>query len=582
MMKKSKKTLLGKQVKITIAAVVIVAALLTIYGSVKLRKAYEDMIEEVVTVASQEFLEELNVAKPGDLAAESDGTYTKGGQVLTSDVMSQMKEKTGIDYEIIVGDTIAATTIKDKSGKSLAGEKVAAKAKECMNSNKIVYVADVTIGGEIYFGYYIPYVNSDGKVAGAIFAGRESSELNSTIRGNILRMVLISAICIIIVIAIGIISIRKTSRYMHDIVQALEELSNGDLSITIDDAIMNRPDELGVIAQSTKRLDDELHQVVSELLHMAHEVRHATHEVSDSVGSATQASSQVSLAMDEVSQGAVAQAESLMTSAEDTNKIGEDISGISGDINELNTYAEEMMEACNHSLKSLTVLIEHNVEVVEAMHGIENHIKSTNESVLDISQMSDLIDNISSQTNLLSLNASIESARAGEAGRGFAVVADEIRVLADQSKEATAHIKEIVDRLINESRQTVAIANDLNEKFLIQSQQLDSTKKDMNLMIDEVNKVTSNANTINEHIGIVEESKNNLISTFSDLSAISEENAAATQETNASMEELNSIFENISHSSHEMKTVAHEMHELMQFFSVDGHIVEDDEDEYGD
>ena len=574
-----RKNLLGKQVLISIISVVVAALALTIYGAAKFKDIYEEMIHEVVLVASSEFVEELEVAKPGDLAKEDDGSYTKGGQAITDAVMMEMKNKTGIDYEIIVDDTIAATTITDDSGASIAGTKVSAKAKECMSSGQPVYVTNVKIGSKVFYGYYIALENSDGKVAGCVFAGRESSGINGEIRSNVIKMVLIAIVCIIAVIIIGIISVNKTSRYMHNIVAGLEQLSEGNLSIVIDERIMNRSDELGIIAQSTKRLDDELHQIVSQLKHMAHEVRHATHEVHDSVGSATQASSQVSLAMDEVSQGAVSQAESLMTSAEDTTRMGEDITGISGDIHELNDYAEDMLQACNRSLESLTVLLEHNEEVVESMQSIENHIKSTNDSVLDISQMSDLIDNISSQTNLLSLNASIESARAGEAGRGFAVVADEIRVLADQSKEAAGHIKEIVDRLINESRQTVSLTNDLNEKFKIQSEKLDSTKQDMNLMVDEVHKVTGNSNTITQHIIIVDEAKNNLINTFSDLSAISEENAAATEETNASMEELNAIFEAINHASHEMKTVAHEMHELMEFFTLDGGNAADDDDE---
>ena len=157
-----RKNLLGKQVLISIISVVVAALALTIYGAAKFKDIYEEMIHEVVLVASSEFVEELNVAKPGDLAKEADGSYTKGGQAITDAVMMEMKDKTGIDYEIIVDDTIAATTITDDSGASIAGTKVSAKAKECMSSGPPVYVTNVKIRSKVFYGYYIALKNNDG------------------------------------------------------------------------------------------------------------------------------------------------------------------------------------------------------------------------------------------------------------------------------------------------------------------------------------------------------------------------------------------------------------------------------------
>ena len=566
---KKNKKLLMKQVVIAVAAVVLVSVCLAAYGAIQVRTAYHEMIEEVVEVAAIEYLEELKIAKPGDLT-EKDGAYYKGGVEMTDAVIEEMKEKTGIEYEIIYGDTIALATILD-NGQPIVGNKVSQTALNCIAKGEPQYAPNVKIGHNVYFGYYMPLENEDGTVNAAIFAGRESSNVEEHVRSTILHMALLALVFVIIVTIINYISAVKTSKHMNEIVKSLENLSQGNLSISIPENIVDRRDELGIIAESTKRLDDELYQIVSSLKGMSHHVSHSSKEVSHSTDNATGASNQVSLAMDEISQGAVSQADNIQESADDTMRMGEDIAGITNDVRELNQYSDMMMSACNDALATLGELMDHNVEVVKEMRSIEEHVHITNNSVQDINQMSHFIENISSQINLLSLNASIESARAGEAGRGFAVVADEIRSLAYQTKDATGNIQDVISNLIEQSEATVDITGQLNEKFSVQSEKLAATKQDMDLMVDEVHKVADNTRAIAEHIVAVEQSKDHLISTFADLSAISQENAAATQETNASMEELNAIFQSINESTLELRDVSHGMHELMEFFSIDGH-----------
>ena len=383
-------------------------------------------------------------------------------------------------------------------------------------------------------------------------------------------MIIAALIILAVFVVICIIVDRSMEPAIHEIVKSLEHLANGDLSIDIHEDSLSRRDELGIIAECTKKIDEELEEVITTTLHLADGVAKDSAEISDSSEQASTASAQVTQAMDEVSKGAVSQAESVEGAAMDTNDIGESIESINVKVKEMSEYTTAMRTACDNAMKALQSLLSQNTEVVESMKVIANQINSTNEAVKNISTASNLISSISSQTNLLALNASIEAARAGEAGRGFAVVATEIGSLAEQSREATVEITNTVTELIEQSSKSVTTVDELGKSFEMQSQQIDATVNDMHEMESGVVNVSSSAEDIAASSHSLNEAKNNLVSIISDLSAISEENAASTEETNASMEELNATFEFISNEAADLQKLAKELHEEMNFFTIHG------------
>ncbi|MCR4933820.1 MAG: methyl-accepting chemotaxis protein, partial [Lachnospiraceae bacterium] len=192
----------------------------------------------------------------------------------------------------------------------------------------------------------------------------------------------------------------------------------------------------------------------------------------------------------------------------------------------------------------------------------------TNDSVKSISEATGLIKAIADQTHLLSLNASIEAARAGDTGKGFAVVATEIGKLSAQSKEATDTITAIVDALVKESQRSVDTIEELNNNIKEQNKDLTSTKDDMDTVVENVNNVEVSTKMIAEKIYMLSELKSSFTEIISELSAISQQNAASTQETNASMEELNATFALISDAAADLRSMAETLNEKMSFFTM--------------
>jgi len=401
------------------------------------------------------------------------------------------------------------------------------------------------------------------------WAEAENAALIKEIRIKVIAISVIFAILIVVLAALVVLIINGIRTGITKVTTDLDELANGNLTIAFPDDSKIGKDEIGQITKSAKTLSLKLRDVMTQSHAMSDEVTGTSTELAGSSSQAAQASGQVTDAVTEISKGAVSQAESVERAAGNTDDIGRNIENITSEVSEMDRFAEEMKEACDKSMSSLDKLIKQSEEVTASVKDIGDTINSTNDSAKSISEFTQAITDIATQTNLLSLNASIEAARAGDAGRGFAVVADEIRQLADQSSDSAEKIKSIVEQLLADSASSVSVLEKLNESFSVQAEQLDSTKSNMEIMSGNVASVKETSSSISVQVKSLYDAKNGLMEVISDLSAISEENAASTEETNASMEELNATFAIISESANKLQSLAEELKDNISYFKVE-------------
>ena len=577
---KRKGKLIVKLMGISLIAVIATAVILTLISAIQIDRAFEDTITEMLQVQAETLADTYDTTYEGEWTTDEEGNVYKGGELISGNytLIDELKGDTGLDYTIIWGDTrIATTLLKEGTNERNIGSQISAEVWAKVQKGEIVNVRNLTIGGQKYDACYTPLVQPDGTVVGCAFAARASAAVTAHIRSSIMLMVIVAVVIVAIILVIGLMLARDANRAMKGIMEALEKLAGGNLAVKVDPALLKRNDELGTIAENTKDMIEKLRSVISATLELSGNVSASGEDLSESAEQATQASGQVTEAVDDISKGAVSQAESIQVSANNTNDIGSDIEGITANIDELTEYANRMKEACDSAMDALTQLLKQNENVVSSMQVIDTQIRATNDAVKDISQASEIITDISSQTNLLSLNASIEAARAGEAGKGFAVVATEIGSLATQSGEAAVKINDVVKNLVAESEKSVKTIEELNQEFEAQSQQLDQTRNDMTSMADGVQNVTDSSVMIADKVQNLGRAKNSLMEIIEDLSAISEENAASTQETNASMEELNATFELINTSARDLKQLATQLNQEMSFFKMNDEATETEE-----
>ena len=232
--------------------------------------------------------------------------------------------------------------------------------------------------------------------------------------------------------------------------------------------------------------------------------------------------------------------------------------------------AKNMSKLGNEAFETLHELQDINAYAKESIDAIYEQTNNTNDSVHKIREATSLITSIAEETNLLSLNASIEAARAGVQGRGFAVVASQIQKLAEQTNESARHIEEIISSLLADSERAVQTMDVVKENMEKQTENVIRTDERFEEVLKGIAESLQAINRITLKTEEMDKARVNVVDTVQNLSAIAEENAASTQESSASITEISASISNIAEKAGELKDIANQMEERMQVFKLNG------------
>ena len=315
-------------------------------------------------------------------------------------------------------------------------------------------------------------------------------------------------------------------------------------------------DELGELTVSANQMQKNLRDTIEKMLVVSQSVTNQSEDLTQSANEVQQGSKQIASTMYELSEGSESQAsraaEMVRMMDDFTGRIelahleGADVARSSTEILSLTKDGTALMRSSVQQMESIDGIVKNAVEQVK---GLDSQSQQ-------ISQLVQVIKDISNQTNLLALNAAIEAARAGEHGKGFAVVADEVRKLAEEVTHSVGDITNIVSAIQNGSKTVVHSLEDGYTQVDEGTKQITLTGRTFETINHSVGNMEMKIQHITEELNYISTNSKKINQAIEDIAAVSEESAAGIEQVSASAQQSSSSMDEITNHASELASSA--------------------------
>jgi len=343
---------------------------------------------------------------------------------------------------------------------------------------------------------------------------REQAAIRATIRWNTLFNGALLAAGIILAALISQVITTRIRRSLVEVTDGIARMVAGDFSSGVR---VRSQDELGRMAGDFNRLQASFQDLFGQLRDASAKVASGSTELSATAGEVAQTAQ-------EIARFSETQRESAEHTAAAVTEFSSSIREVSGHVRTSNNRIGTMVESAEDGARK-------GAATVAAMQVI-------NQNAQDISRILSVITEIASQTNLLSLNAAIEAAKAGEQGKGFAVVAEEVRKLAERSGEAAKEIIQLISQTQKAMREGMAT--------------VEGTEGSLKVLLRDIQVVAG----ISREIGAASEEQNR---TSDELARRAEDSSRATERSAAASHQLTATVEEVNKTADYLARIADEL-----------------------
>lgn len=377
--------------------------------------------------------------------------------------------------------------------------------------------------------------------------------------------IILVVLACLVAVTIGVIIAGGIGRNMNRINQKLNQISEGDLTVTLT---VSRRDEFGILANNITDMLNNMKNLILKMVHVSSLVSDSADDVLHVSRQITDSNFQITNAVYQIGHGISEQAGDSQNCLSEMDGLSGKIAAVNENLVEIERLMEDMKRLISRGIQTMEELTKQSDATNHITKYVVDNITVLEQKTKSIGEIIQVINEISDQTNLLSINASIEAARAGDAGKGFAVVASEIRNLASKAMNSAEEIRQMIDMITRQTNDTAAAVKEAENIVSNQNKVVDNTREAFRVMNSGIEKLINILAGIGQNIINMEAAKEATLEAVESITAISGQTLASSGSIEKTVQEQACSMEVLVKEANILNDNARDLKEVVKMFRL--------------